>query len=520
MKLTLLLLLLTFTSQYIFTQKINEYSTFSKHFDNITYLNANNRAIASDGIITEKNQYHPLNIAFYGIMAYEEYRKKKDSTNFQRMQNQYKYFTDTSKIHLFNNKKEMGLPYLFPFHDLKAPWYSGMTQGAGISFVLRYYDATKDTNALTIAKQLAAFLLKDISKGGTIGKTPEGFLTIEEYPGSKNSPQVLNGFITGLVGLYEYLQFFPEDTVARKIHDNCYEGMFASLEHYDTPTWTNYHRKNRAISNMYIRFQLAEFEHLYELYKDPRLIHQMMIWGMMSHDKADKSLPFYHHPTFQYSLPMKDSLLNGEVVYFPEHKPKVIKTITLNNTSTDSLQWNKKSPLIIQSNNYFNKIRLEYDKPLNSKKLFIEGAKKNKYTISTEKNTATILLSDSIVNELKINYNVSEKKSVKLKSPTAYHSTIYDSPMFAFVILPSMYQYSKEKNYRIYYETENTPNMVIFYRTAINVGSIANAKWIHYNQVRSNLFTEKNDGVVQFMISYSLNEKSSSIHNLKFELEK
>lgn len=511
-------LILLIYSNSILSQKINEYSTFSKHFDNVLYIGGNNRSLDNEGIIKERNEYHPLTIAFYGIMAYEEFKKKKDSTNYQRMINQYKYFQNPSMIHIMNNGKEMGLPYNFNFHDLKAPWYSGMTQGAGISFVLRYYDATKDTTALTIAKQLASFLMKDIAKGGTIGKTPEGFMTIEEYPNSKTSPQVLNGFIIGLIGLYEYLQFFPNDTLARKIHDNSYEGMFAALEHYDTPTWTTYHRRNRSISNMYIRFQISELEHLYEIYKDIRLIDQMMIWGMMAYNKPDNSLKFYHHPTFQYSTILKDTIIDRVKAKVPDLKSKTVKKINYTTpNSSDTITVSKQTPLIINSTNYFNKVEFNRGNKINAKKISIQDIKKDKYVLAISDDVITITLKDTIINNLNISYKGSAKKSLKLNNINTYHHTKYESPIFAFTQHHEKFEFKENEIYKVYCETHNTPNLTIFYRTAPDINSIKQAKWIHYNKIESGKFVKNHSGVVQFMISYELNDKKSIFYDLKFE---
>jgi heparosan-N-sulfate-glucuronate 5-epimerase len=510
----ILLSLLTIIHQCIFTQKINEYSTFSKHVNIETYLGYNNRTFDPNGIILEKGVYHPLTISFYGIMACESYKKNKDSLSFKRLNSQFQYFLDTSKVHIRNNNTEMGLPYKFAFHDLKAPWYSGMTQGAAISFMLRYYDITKDIRAKNIAKQLCIFMLKETNKGGTIGSTPEKFLTIEEYPKSKSNSHVFNGFIIGLIGLYEYLQFFPEDTEAKKIHDKCYEGLFASLEHLDTPSWTNYNRNNKAISNFYIRFQLNEFEHLYEIYKDQRFLDQMMIWGMMAYNKFDTQIKFHKYPNFQYSIATKDSLMNAVNVKVPSLKINE-GLLVPNNLEKDTVFISKKENAEIKSTTGFNYIEFKTGKPVKLSKIQIDDVPILKTNIAlSDSNLVKIQFNDTLLHSATIHYKSSKKKGIPTHSIQTKLKSEYDNPFFAHQ-LEGPFSVIKDKVYTISFESVNTPDLIILYRFTEKQDKLSTVKWIHYNKINNLKYQSEKDGFIQLMFCYRLNYKFSSLNFVK-----
>ena len=210
------------TQFYSYGQEIHPYEMYSDHFNIEGYTKQYERSFDSVGIILQKNQYHPLTISIYGIMCYDHFIRTGDSTYMIELHNQFNYFQDTSRFDYHYEKRGIGLPYHFNFNDLKAPWYSGLTQGAAISFLLRYYQLTKNGYALELTEKIAYLMLQPETNFGTISQTTEGRTWIEEYPTSKKSVNVLNGFINGLVGLKEYCDFFPNDTMAERIHSEVY----------------------------------------------------------------------------------------------------------------------------------------------------------------------------------------------------------------------------------------------------------------------------------------------------------
>lgn len=267
--------------------------------------------VDEDGILMVKNKYHPLAICQYGMLCYYEFIDKGDPEYLRKLSEQVNYFRDTTKIHVLDGGRAIGLPYTFNFHDMKSPWYSGMTQGYAVSLLLRYYDLTKDITLIDIIKKIARLLVIPEDRGGTLGITPEGFTMIQEYPCSEKDPFVLNGFINGLIGIYEYCQVFPEDTTACRVRDECLYALKESVHLYDQPKWTSYDRASKKVSNKYLRYQIHEMKHLYVLTGDEFFRRQMMLWSSFLNAPDKSRNPRFILNDFNYAVKCvnKDSLL-------------------------------------------------------------------------------------------------------------------------------------------------------------------------------------------------------------------
>jgi heparosan-N-sulfate-glucuronate 5-epimerase len=77
---------------------------------------------------------------------------------------------------------------------LKAPWYSGLAQGQGISLLVRAYAETKEARYLEAAGRAFRSFLADVDSGGVTCQDEAGDLWFEEYILSPPT-HILNGFI-------------------------------------------------------------------------------------------------------------------------------------------------------------------------------------------------------------------------------------------------------------------------------------------------------------------------------------
>jgi len=159
------LILASFFYFEVNAQELNTYECLYNHWEIEGFLKQFDRGLDNEGIVVQKSQYHALIISFYGIINFHEFEKTGDSIYYHRVVNQYKYFSDSSKLRYFDDGNAVGLPYLFNFGDLKSPWYSGMTQGTAVSYLLRYYKLTKDKSALDLSQKLVRFMLKNEEDG-------------------------------------------------------------------------------------------------------------------------------------------------------------------------------------------------------------------------------------------------------------------------------------------------------------------------------------------------------------------
>ncbi|MFN8393562.1 MAG: D-glucuronyl C5-epimerase family protein [Bacteroidia bacterium] len=353
--LTLLLLIGVGFSQH---PKLPRYSCFTEQIDPRLWLLQYERRPDTAGIIMQKGEYHPLSICLFGIMHYDRFKETADSNSYKNVIAQFQYFLQKGRLEYSLDGKRIGLPYRYNYKDMKAPWYSGMTQGVALSYLLRYYDLTGDTAALNMTPKIAQMMLEPVNEGGTLSKTPEGYPWIEEYPGTTLLPQVLNGFINGLIGLYEYTLFFPDDTLARKVHDQTYASLCKTLPSYDSHEWTNYCRQTRYVTDQYMRYEQAQMAHLAEVYHNPQFIRQLQIWGHWAYGRYDRVITCYRRPEYQFSEPLElrrdtmprfamdrflratEPIPDASLSIGPKNSPKVLKSRKKSQiTLPDSTTW-------------------------------------------------------------------------------------------------------------------------------------------------------------------------------------
>ena len=531
---SILFVFINFSTKLAESQELKRYTCEVGRIDFHTYESS--RTFDKDGIIMYQNKYHPLNIAKYGLKAYYEFLDTGDSIYYQKCINQIKYFNDSSKVNTLYNGKGIGLPYNFKFKDLKAPWYSGMTQGYALSYLLRYYRLTKDETIIPIIKKVAFVLISRQETGGTISTPKKGHTWIEEYPNSKRSKQVLNGFINGLIGLYEYCNFFPDDLNAKQIFSETYECLKTNLEYYDTPNWTYYNRNKTPITYGYLIYQIYEMKHLYELFRDPIFDAQMRIWSVMLTNKLNggakpkKKLlnPYnsevvikmnnslYHIPLSVKQLLATDSLQTSIFRSVKEYKryskgkrqkkakrhskvsfinftPSTAITDYLEITFSDSTLSQYKITACKKSKTHVDKLVT-----IDSKKILY----KNRLFMSIpESDISNIII--KLENKNKFNLTTNE---VRL-----FNTSLDKNPFFAHHV-SKPFELKTGNSYKINLSMANTEKAVLFYKFAPSGKSLNNSKWKAINTIQlSNNFTPAIDGTYLFMIVFNWNSPLSSI---------
>lgn len=106
------------------------------------------------------------------------------------------YFPYTSDFHLHGDEREA----------MKAPWYSGMTQGMALATYVRFYQATEDTRYIDVCRRVFRTFIRFKNDGAapwTVYVDNNRYYWIEEYPIDPPA-STLNGFIVGIFGLYEW----------------------------------------------------------------------------------------------------------------------------------------------------------------------------------------------------------------------------------------------------------------------------------------------------------------------------
>lgn len=508
MKYYILLLFVFLISFFGVSQKLENYHCISNHWDVEGFMQSFNRRFDNEGVVIQKGGYHPLIIAFYGIINYDQHLKEGDSLSYQRVLNQYKFFQDSSNLDYFNNDTEIGLPYRYKFADLKSPWYSGMTQGTAISYLLRYYDLTHDQTALDLVEKLMKFMLKSVEEGGTIRHESDSLSWIEEYPNSKRSKSVLNGFVNGLIGLKEYCDFFPEDTTAKQIHDKSYAMLFETLVDFDKPNWTSYSLGGKQVSKAYMRYQLSEFDHLYHIYKDERFRLQMMLWAYFAHQKIDREIKFYKFPEFVYA--QKLSQINDSLfIQDPSRFLSGLDTVIVDNEK-------RRNTIKLHLKTNFANFQKDDETKIKRLAFYAEGEEVS-FNFNADSNSVD-LVSDTGFDEIRIRYKLFSKKKSFIDTIFVQNKLSYQSSFFGFHLVNDVQTLDSNEVVKFNPFQQNTGTVKVFYRFAENKRELQKAKY-SIQQVfnyKNGEFRAPSDGVYQFLISFDVNHPKPYLRLIDF----
>lgn len=495
---------------------------------------AEERTFDKEGIILTKNKYNPLVIVQYGVLSYYAFQDTKDSVYYYNCLKQAAYFKDDSKVDVLFKGKGIGLPYDFNYKDMTAPWYSGMTQGYAASFLLRYYNLTKDETILPIIEKVIFVLIARQEDGGTLSTTREGHKWLQEYPNSKKSPEVLNGAINGLIGLKEYCDFFNKDEHAKEILEQVYEGIVNSLTLYDTPDWTYYNRKKHKISPLYIRYQFHEMMQLYNMFGDHIFDHQMRIWGMMSYGRDMKTkLQMYKLKDLELCAPVKktedgfyrypiDSLTKLDVRNFEistykslKHLKKKKELKSFKTSKSHFFKFDFQSDSVAYIVNYLEFKVSDFDQIEHINIYQQSNGKFESISFKYHKFADKYqLLFDPInLKDLVISIDHFKKRKSELSNLKFYNTSSIQQPFIGYYKADTLMLHA-DIPYKINLPQENTKRAVILYRHSTEVDNIKKSKWSAKNYLEKE-FTPKFKGYYEFAVIFDLDNPLSTVGRLE-----
>jgi heparosan-N-sulfate-glucuronate 5-epimerase len=183
-------------------------------------------------------QYNPIAIAQYGLGNYNLWRRTEDPARRQ------KFFLAADWLCSHLEKNAHGLAvwqhnFDWEYRDtLKAPWYSALAQGQGISVLVRAYKETQDPRYLDAARSALASFYKSVDEGGVAFTDERGDLWFEEYIVSPPT-HILNGFIWAAWGVYDYF-LATKDSSAQALFSRAVQTILRNLDRYDLGFWSLY----------------------------------------------------------------------------------------------------------------------------------------------------------------------------------------------------------------------------------------------------------------------------------------
>lgn len=191
--------------------------------------------------------YHPTVVVQYGLACWE--RRNHGYGN------SFKLCAEWLLNHADIFKGD-GMVWYIPFSirtpKVEAPWISALTQAQAISLLLRYRNLYPSDELELCIHGAAKSMLIPHENGGLLFENAKGEFFFEEA----SDIHILNGCLTSLFGLVEYLNVFDDENIA-KIVKRVTKTVETWMSDYDTGFWSRYSKN--------LRFNLADL-HYHQLH--------------------------------------------------------------------------------------------------------------------------------------------------------------------------------------------------------------------------------------------------------------
>jgi len=183
-------------------------------------------------------QYNPIAISQYGLGNYNLYKR----TGASDRKDKFLKVADWLVRNLSETRwgtKVWNHHFDWEYRDmLKAPWYSSLSQGQGVSLLLRAHWETRRDLYLEAAKEAFETFSRSVEAGGVTYADGDGNLWFEEaivHPPT----HILNGFIWASWGVYDFALHtgVPE---AGKLFAAAVKTLKENLARFDAGYWSLY----------------------------------------------------------------------------------------------------------------------------------------------------------------------------------------------------------------------------------------------------------------------------------------
>lgn len=216
-------------------------------------------------------RYNPIAIAQYGLAHYNRFSLEEDARSRAVYLKQADWLAENLEPNAAGLRVWMH-HFDFEYREtLKAPWYSGLAQGQGLSLLARARALTGESRYDDAMRAAYASFGKDIAEGGVACRDRSGDSWLEEYIVDPPS-HILNGFIWALWGILDY-RLATGDKSAAALFDSCVDTLERVLPRYDTGFWSLYDLAQTTLSNpaspFYHRLHIVQLDILHRMTRRP-----------------------------------------------------------------------------------------------------------------------------------------------------------------------------------------------------------------------------------------------------------
>jgi len=246
-------------------------------------------------------QYNPIAIAQWGLGNYNLFRRTGQEAYRERYLNSANWLCGNLERNRFGVWVWMH-HFDWEYREtLKAPWYSGLAQGQGISLLVRAHQQTGKPEYLHGAQKAFASFLLPLEDGGVTFTDERGDLWFEEYIVSPPT-HILNGFIWAAWGVYDYF-LASGDPTAQSIFQQAIQTLLANLDKYDMGFWSLYEQSGTRLpmvaSPFYHRLHVVQLRVMHRLTGEEKFSEFADRWERYGRSRAKRTRALCYKSAFK-----------------------------------------------------------------------------------------------------------------------------------------------------------------------------------------------------------------------------
>lgn len=184
---------------------------------------------------------------------------------------------------------------------LKAPWYSALAQGQGISVLVRAHRESGEMRYLVAAQHALASFYHPMTEGGVAFADDCGDLWFEEYIVSPPT-HILNGFIWASWGVYDYF-LATGDRAAKDLFSRALETMLHNLDRYDLGFWSLYEQSGTRLpmvaSMFYHQLHIVQLRVMHRLTAEDTFARMAERWDGYTRSRAKRMRALCYKSAFK-----------------------------------------------------------------------------------------------------------------------------------------------------------------------------------------------------------------------------
>ena len=248
-------------------------------------------------------QYNPIAIAQYGLGNYN----LSCRTGGPEQEKKFFRIADWLISNLESNSKGVSVwnhHFNWEYRDtLKAPWYSALAQGQGISVLVRAHKVSGEIRYLEAARAACVSFQRPIAEGGVAFTDESGDLWFEEYLVSPPT-HILNGFIWALWGIYDFA-LATNEASARDLFSRGVRTLLHNLDRYDLGFWSLYEQSGTRLpmvaSSFYHRLHIVQLRVMHRLSGEAKFAEVADRWQGYMRSRSNRTRALAYKAAFKLS---------------------------------------------------------------------------------------------------------------------------------------------------------------------------------------------------------------------------